>query len=349
MHKYGFNLIYFYCFSVIKCDDPGFVTNSKRDGYEFTYNSTVSYNCDHGYKPEGLPSIICTDKGKWNRNKPKCVAIQCPEIVVDDINLRIDYSDKERLVDSEAVPVCEKGYRLIGGKPDNPMFCKWPGKWSHENLPRCERIFCTSPSKHSALSVTPRKDKYTIGDSIFIRCFTRSKVKTSAKCLEDGNWSGLPICPPVNVPKFCPPIPKFENGIYNATESKQEVNTIVIFRCHSNYLLQGANRIYCQPNGHWTSNPPFCTLSKELMTEETKTSPLSYVITSIIVTLILILLIISLLFYRWRKRKLQRKHWRRYFGSYSHRQSKTNIYHNHNQEMKLYKQDKPNAHPVTDL
>nr|XP_003224075.1 PREDICTED: complement decay-accelerating factor isoform X1 [Anolis carolinensis] len=69
----------------IICFSPPNVTNASHNGNStgnFTYNSTVTYHCDHGFFIIGEASIHCTTEnnltGVWRGSTPECKAITTP-------------------------------------------------------------------------------------------------------------------------------------------------------------------------------------------------------------------------------------------------------------------------------
>ena len=58
------------------CFDPGNIMNGTRIGTDFKLGSTVTYQCDSGYKIADPSSITCViggdGKPAWNRVLPSC-------------------------------------------------------------------------------------------------------------------------------------------------------------------------------------------------------------------------------------------------------------------------------------
>lgn len=66
-------LTFFYSL-VISCGDPGALANGIQFGNDFTFNKTVSYQCNPGYlmEPAGASTMRCTKDSAWNQSKPIC-------------------------------------------------------------------------------------------------------------------------------------------------------------------------------------------------------------------------------------------------------------------------------------
>jgi hypothetical protein len=58
--------------SVVNCGNPGAVSNARRTGSSFTYNSVVSYTCNPGYRISGSERRTCQGDGTWSGISPKC-------------------------------------------------------------------------------------------------------------------------------------------------------------------------------------------------------------------------------------------------------------------------------------
>lgn len=67
-------ILFCFCLLVISCGDPGTLANGIQFGTDFTFNKTVSYQCNPGYlmEPVTSPTIRCTKDSTWNHSKPTC-------------------------------------------------------------------------------------------------------------------------------------------------------------------------------------------------------------------------------------------------------------------------------------
>lgn len=59
---------------VVSCGDPGSLANGVQFGTDFTFNQTVSYQCNPGYvmEPATSATIRCTKDSTWDPSKPVC-------------------------------------------------------------------------------------------------------------------------------------------------------------------------------------------------------------------------------------------------------------------------------------
>lgn len=82
MYLYNFLIVLFICtqsfsassYLVINCGDSGVPANGLRLGSDFTYGSTVSFQCSPGFTMDAdrASTLICTKDRTWNGTKPVC-------------------------------------------------------------------------------------------------------------------------------------------------------------------------------------------------------------------------------------------------------------------------------------
>lgn len=260
---------------------------------------------------------------------------------------------------------CDTGFKLSVESSLSVRYCRQDDSWSdikgiNYSSIECTEVKCDNPIRpHSGLRIIKNRSKansFKPGDVIIYSCDTNPRIKASAKCFPDGQWSrGPPHCPERTI--ACPPIGEFENGFYNLTNSalkpdmksdkELKVSTKIGFYCRENYILDGSQSLTCLPSGNWTAPKPKCVINSALLQSES--SQLTILITSIAILVVIVFVISCVLVCRWRQQQLQRRRWQQYFGHYNHRQSKTNIMLNQN-EMKCFRQTPPKPTvPVTDL
>lgn len=65
---------FFFSSLVISCGDPGGLANGIQFGNDFTFNKTVSYQCNPGYlmDPASSSTMRCIKDSTWNQSKPIC-------------------------------------------------------------------------------------------------------------------------------------------------------------------------------------------------------------------------------------------------------------------------------------
>ncbi|KAH9522905.1 hypothetical protein DERF_006457 [Dermatophagoides farinae] len=350
----------------------------------FSFNSNVQYICDEGYETIGFPVLTCRADGTWNRQPPECRLKQCPQLP-ELKNGRISYSDPERRIHSRANYYCDHGYRL--NAISNTRLCGSNDRWSPleqyfktttvginstiaitknstTETYQCLPVTCPIPVRpHNGLRIVDvnrkqrmNKNVFTPGDIIIFSCMS-NRMKLTAKCRDDGEWSqGIPHCPMNEFSTLkCAPITTFSHGTVKIVNE-----TRALFTCNDEYELDGPTTINCNANGVWSAPLPRCVVRMIISTddhdhrhsttldpkhhssshlsesnnnnddlldnEERAISNTLLVLLIIIFILLFIIITIAMIaFCRWRQRRMNSKVWQRYFGHYYHRQSKTNI------------------------
>ncbi|XP_059001350.1 complement factor H-like isoform X2 [Mustela lutreola] len=155
---------------------------------------------------------------------------------------------------------CKSGYVTPDGKTSGSITCLESG-WSPQ--PTCIKIECKVPEVEENLSVTPRKDKYRVGDVLKFSC--RSRLKRvgpdSVQCYDFGWSPNFPTCKEVST-QPCPPPPQIPNAQNMATTVNYQDGEKVSVVCQDNYIIQGAEEIVCR-DGRWQSIPRCAAISCE--------------------------------------------------------------------------------------
>lgn len=200
---------------------------------------------------------------------------------------------------------------------------------------------CDRPRRpHSGLIIKPSLKFYSAGQVVIFQC--HNGLSISAACQEDGQWSrGVPYCPPTN--QSCSPH-MFANG--NVSYSPNPTGPFQLraranFKCNEGFELVGAPMVVCEKEFQWSYKTPAC-LPIRPEKSSSSGSLLTAVLLSIGIVFSMVLVISGTFWYRWWRRKMQRKRWQRYFGNYTYRQSKHKIQMHNNgnpahQEMKQFK------------
>nr|XP_028594815.1 CUB and sushi domain-containing protein 2 isoform X3 [Podarcis muralis] len=238
--------------TVINCGDPGVPANGIRLGNDFTYNKTVTFLCMPGYMMETdrASALTCTKDRTWNGTKPVCKAIICkpPQVVPNGKVVGSDFSWGSSVSYS-----CLEGYQL---SLPAILTCEGNGSWSGE-LPQCFPVFCGDPGIPAE---GRREDRgFTYRSSVSYSCLPPLVLVGSARrfCQSDGSWSGTqPSCiDSTHTTCIDPGVPLY--GMQNNSQGYQ-IGSIVYFKCHKGYLLQGSTTRACLPNLTWSGMQPDC-------------------------------------------------------------------------------------------
>ncbi|XP_058522650.1 CUB and sushi domain-containing protein 1 [Ochotona princeps] len=238
--------------TIVSCGDPGTLANGIQFGIDFTFNKTVSYQCNPGYlmEPATGSTIRCTRDGSWNQSKPLCKAVLCsqpPQVH----NGRVEGSDFHW--GSSISYSCVDGYQLSHSAI---LSCEGHGVWKGE-VPQCLPVFCGDPG-------TPAEGRqsgksFTYKSEILFQCKSPFILVGSSRrvCQADGSWSGVqPICiDPAHNSCPDPGTPHF--GVQNSSRG-YEVGSTVFFRCRKGYHIQGSTTRTCLANLTWSGIQTEC-------------------------------------------------------------------------------------------
>lgn len=232
---------------LVSCGHPGILFNGQVQKGDYTFNSTVEFSCNDGYRLVGESSLFCNSDGLWEGILPTCEQVFCPELppTISDGNVSVS----ARTVAATAEYKCNGGFHLIGNALRE---CLNTGEWSGKE-PFCAAVLCTPPP--AVDKAIMEGSKFGIGDAIFYTCeegydlvgdFTRV-------CQQDGSWSNkAPECYPVN----CPEPEMVNNGWYSGDSS--DYKSIVTYYCEDGYEIIGNNERTCLSNDSWSGNSPEC-------------------------------------------------------------------------------------------
>lgn len=259
--------------------EHGFVTSSN-----FTFGSTIAYQCHNGYEMIGIPQQRCLNDNTWSGESPICVPVVCNAprnvshaTIVGDV---YEYG-------SSVTYICDRGYELHGL---HVLRCEETGLWSSEP-PVCEQISCPLPralengevlvesysqgASGRALQVQPlsfqrgditldgktvleasRSNIFRLGDKVSYRCLSGYSLrgKSVRTCEENGLWSGDdPFCKPVS----CKTPEKLAMGdvIFSSIVYKSKIS----YSCSTGYRIMGPTTRECQANASWSLELPMCT------------------------------------------------------------------------------------------
>ncbi|OTF73440.1 complement control/ sushi-like repeats protein, partial [Euroglyphus maynei] len=258
----------------------------------FSFNSNVHYVCDEGYETIGFPVLTCRADGTWNRQPPECRLKQCPQLA-ELKNGKISYSDPERRIHSRADYYCDHGYRL--NAISTTRICGSNDRWSPleqyfktttinsttvnnstNETYECMAVTCPTPVRpHNGLRIVDvnrkqrmNKNVFIPGDIIIYSCMS-NRLKLTAKCRDDGEWSqGMPHCPMNEFSTLkCSPITTFSHGTVKIVNQ-----TRALFTCNDGYELDGSTTINCNINGAWSGPLPRCVVRVIISTDHHSTT-----------------------------------------------------------------------------
>ncbi|XP_017574246.1 sushi, von Willebrand factor type A, EGF and pentraxin domain-containing protein 1 isoform X1 [Pygocentrus nattereri] len=252
----------------VECPHPEEIPNGIVDVQGLMYLSTALYSCKPGYDLVGNSTVLCGQNGLWIGGVPACHPIECPP-PKDIPNGSAKYS---RYQFSRSVTYsCQRGYRLEG--PET-LTCLESGKWDME-VPSCKQVYCSPPKPIENGFVEGRDHKF--GVTIFYSCFPGFLLvgQNHLTCEEHGWSSSVPTC----IPADCGLPPHIDFGDYFKIQDQYAElsrgdskptgqpspadtsflhGTMVQYRCHAGYDVNGGVALVCQEDGTWNGTAPVC-------------------------------------------------------------------------------------------
>lgn len=234
----------------IECEVLNDISNGKTISGDRHVNSTVTFQCDEGYRLHGTDHRFCQSDGNWSGSNPYCRLITCvapPSVPhANNVDTLTEY-----LYRSTVRYTCKKGYRISAG--DSSLVCSADGSWQG-TVPTCSIVKCGEPD-------TLPNGRYFIASHNYLSevqyiCLSGYQLKGSETviCDETGSWSGaLPSCIPID----CGPPPYVVNSKSDDT-GVHTFNTEVSYNCDIGFVLAGQQSVRCEATGVWSSPPPDC-------------------------------------------------------------------------------------------
>uniref|UniRef100_A0AAY4DQP8 CUB and Sushi multiple domains 2 n=1 Tax=Denticeps clupeoides TaxID=299321 RepID=A0AAY4DQP8_9TELE len=265
---------------VVSCGMPVAPVNGSIAGQDFTLGSKAEFRCNPGFRLAGpFPTTItCQESGKWStlEAQPRCTSMTCPDIghtAVDHGRWRLIYGMQNQY-EAMMMLTCDPGYYYRGQRV---ISCQANGTWDYpEPRPACEIISCgelgTPPSGNKIGTLT------VYGATAIFSCnmgytLVGSRVR---ECMSHGLWSGSEVQCLGEDPEFdinvflksnvvflfsaitCGHPGNPGNGVTHSTQFN--LNDMVRFTCNTGFVLQGAVKSHCQPNGQWSNTLPKCKI-----------------------------------------------------------------------------------------
>ncbi|XP_076439986.1 sushi, von Willebrand factor type A, EGF and pentraxin domain-containing protein 1-like isoform X2 [Babylonia areolata] len=233
----------------VECNKPAeIISNGRMLGDSFTFNSTVRYVCDEGYRMEGSSQRTCQANGKWDRPIPLCIVVECPRPSV--VN---GYPSTFRRTFGTVVSfTCRIRHRLEGS---SERTCMADGTWSGEDAV-CVKIVCPSPSPIQN-GIVRQVNDVTLTYSC--REGYRLEGSNTSSCSAQGLWDpAAPYCVQITCPDISSA--RLVNGIINFPENFENYGKQIHYQCNSGYTLSGLSQRRCMVTGQWEGEAPLCQI-----------------------------------------------------------------------------------------
>ncbi|XP_032244248.1 CUB and sushi domain-containing protein 2 isoform X5 [Phoca vitulina] len=242
---------------IINCTDPGHQENSIRQvrasgPHRFSYSTTVSYQCNHGFYLLGTPVLSCQGDGTWDRPRPQCLLVSCGH----------PGSPPHALMSGDSFTVgavvrysCTGKRTLVGNAT---RMCGLDGHWTG-SLPHCSGTsmgICGDPGipAHGIRL----GDSFAPGSLMRFSCEAGHTLRGSSErtCQANGSWSGMqPECGVISCGN--PGTPSNARVLFS---DGLGFSSSVVYECREGYYATGLLSRHCSVNGTWTGSDPECTV-----------------------------------------------------------------------------------------
>ncbi|XP_041439963.1 CUB and sushi domain-containing protein 2 isoform X1 [Xenopus laevis] len=242
---------------ILNCTDPGHIEYGLRRVLQkgpdrFSFGTSVTYECSHGYYLMGTHVLSCQGDGTWDRALPRCLLVTCG---APGLPPNAQISGKRFTVGSVVQYSCLGRRNLIG---NTTRTCQLDGRWSGF-LPHCSGGSageCGDPGV--PFHGLRQGEEFTASSVVRFSCEPGYYLRGSAErsCLTNGSWSGFqPECEVVSCGN--PGTPSNSRVVFN---DGLVFSSSIIYECREGYYFSGPLSRHCTVNGTWTGTAPDCTV-----------------------------------------------------------------------------------------
>ncbi|XP_058886297.1 sushi, von Willebrand factor type A, EGF and pentraxin domain-containing protein 1 isoform X1 [Acipenser ruthenus] len=237
------------CESVM-CSNPQNIENGNYQLSGQAYLSTVSYECNEGYRLQGSSTLTCEASGEWNDSAPVCTMVFCgPPPAARDADIIGD----NFTLGNTIYYTCKEGYTLIGPESNE---CLPSGNWSHDSS-QCVPRSCDNPPHVD--NAFPETGHRLYKDVAIYFCVDGYSLADSSQlvCNAQGQWSPpegkeMPRC----IADFCEKPSDLSHAILESTDkAKYATDSVVSYKCKEGFVLNTTATLRCLRGGQWTPSP----------------------------------------------------------------------------------------------
>ncbi|KAH0503264.1 CUB and sushi domain-containing protein 2 [Microtus ochrogaster] len=242
---------------IINCTDPGHQENSVRQihasgPHRFSFGTTVSYQCSHGFYLLGTPALSCQGDGTWDRPRPQCLLVSCGH---PGSPPHAQMSGDSYIVGAFVRYSCTGKRTLVGNAT---RMCGLDGHWTG-SLPHCSGTstgVCGDPGipAHGIRL----GDSFAPGSLMRFSCEAGYVLRGSSErtCQANGSWSGSqPECGVISCGN--PGTPSNARVVFS---DGLVFSSSIVYECREGYYATGLLSRHCSVNGTWTGSDPECTV-----------------------------------------------------------------------------------------
>ncbi|XP_033101174.1 sushi, von Willebrand factor type A, EGF and pentraxin domain-containing protein 1-like isoform X2 [Anneissia japonica] len=235
----------------LTCLPPAEIEHGQIIGTDFSFQHSITYECDSGYTISERILRSCLGNGTWSNTTPKCIPVECPP---PNQQNHMNITGDSFTYGDVLLFTCSEGYWLEG---ERVLQCEADKQWN-ATVPTCNIVDCGKPPQLQE-SVAHYITGHVYGSKMNYFCkegYRRLKTGTEFTCGPDGTWIGeQPSCSIISCLRPIIPIHGFMDG-QNFT-----YGSTVSFRCEEGYQLSGDATMTCGANGRWSSNVPVCLVT----------------------------------------------------------------------------------------
>ncbi|XP_010811305.1 C4b-binding protein alpha chain isoform X3 [Bos indicus] len=227
----------------------------------YTYQQSIVYACNKGFRLEGDSLIHCEADNSWNPPPPTCELNGCLGLphIPHALWERYDHQTQteQQVYDIGFVLSykCHFGYKPETDGPTT-VTCQSNLEWSP--YIECKEVCCPEPNLNNYGSITLHRRPststhctYISGDKISYEC--HSKYMFDALCTKHGTWSPrTPECRP-----DCKSPPVIAHGQHKVVSKFFTFDHQAVYECDKGYILVGAKELSCTSSG-WSPAVPQC-------------------------------------------------------------------------------------------
>ncbi|NP_001335575.1 Protein lev-9 [Caenorhabditis elegans] len=228
-----------------ECSRPSSPLHGKVVGSSLTYQSVVTYSCDHGYRLVGQVQRICLAEGIWGGNEPRCEEIRC-SVLPTLPNGYIEGS--ETSFGAVAVFRCLETMTHEGASKAK---CMEDGQWSAP-IPRCLASCRVPHIQNGKIRDKSEGQLIASGSKVIVECNKQHEANIDERLIcSNSTWSHVPVCSPLSCHNWPPRVPHAR-----ILFSKSSHGSIAKYECNNGYHPNRNNQIIKCLYGEWTKDGP---------------------------------------------------------------------------------------------
>uniref|UniRef100_A0AAV2LT87 CUB and Sushi multiple domains 1 n=1 Tax=Knipowitschia caucasica TaxID=637954 RepID=A0AAV2LT87_KNICA len=243
---------------VIHCGPPPQLLHGKVEGSDYSWGSSVSYSCFHGYQLSSPAVLTCEGNGTWAGDVPQCLPVLCGDPGSPGGGSREGSVFSYR---SEVRFYCHAPYLLVGSVS---RVCQADGIWNGQQPACIDPAFntCRDPGT-PAYGIPVLAQGLQVGSKISFKCRKNYHIlgSTTRTCMENLTWSGTqPEC----IAHSCRQ-PETPSNVDVRSMDLPTLGYTLIYTCQEGfYLAGGSEHRTCKSDGRWSGKPPLCKVGVKI-------------------------------------------------------------------------------------